>query len=504
MREKASRKIPRVRIALNVGVQIALAAVIVFLLNYLSFERFKRWDLSHNRKYTLSPLTKRVLSSLKKELKIYVFSSPRGSKSPGSELFADTEALLKEYQYSGGHRVRVETIDPYLNLTRMLELRDKYKFGAKDSIDNMVLLDYDGKQKSIPTATLADYADAEALDSDQTPVATDFRGEQVITSALIQLTEQKQAKIALISGHGELPVTDDADLGRFRSALEHQNIVLQELGLAGIEKIPAEFTALILAGPQYDVTEHDATVLRRYWEEGGRILILLNGRAKTPVLDKLLNQLGISPAKDLIVSKFQTQTEDRLTLDVYTHFQSATPFLKPLAGVIGFFPGGTRSIDVNEARLKEASVRATKALLPAIDSYWGEKDDFLANSADPVFHPGVDLIPPLTIGWTLEKGAVEDQSIQVRSSSRLIVIGNADFIRDECLNRSLPDTNFLLLCINWLSDRQTLLAIPPKETPIHTLDLKPGQLDQIVLIVVAGIPMLAAVFGTLVWAARRR
>src|SRR5258708_16168331 len=86
-----------------------------------------------------------------------------------------------------------------------------------------------------------------------------------------------------------------------------------------------------------------------------------------------------------------------------------------------------------------------------------------------VFHPGVDLKPPLTVGWALEKGAVEDQSIQVRSSSRLMIVGNADFIRDECLNRSVPDTNFLLLCINLLSDRQTLLAIAPKETPIYTL-----------------------------------
>jgi gliding motility-associatede transport system auxiliary component len=504
MREKASRQIPRVRIALNIGVQIALAAVIVFLLNYLSFERFKRWDLSHNRKYTLSPLTRRVLGSLKKELKIYVFSSPRGNKSPGAELFTDTEALLKEYQYAGGHRVRVESIDPYLNLTRMLELRDKYKFGAKDSTDNMVLLDYDGRQKSIPTATMADYADGDAFDSDQPPVVKDFRGEQVITSALIQLTEEKQAKIGLISGHGELPVTDDANLGRFRSALEHQNIVLQELGLEGLDKIPTELTALILAGPQYDLTEHDAAILHQYWEEGGRLLILLSGRAKTPVLDNLLTQLGISPATDLIVSNFQTQTEDKMTLDVYTHFLGVTPFLKPLAGVIGFFPGGSRSIDVNEAKLKESGIRATKALSPAIDSYWGEKDDFLTNNADPVFHPGVDLKPPLTIGWALEKGAVEDQSIQVRSSSRLVVIGNTDFIRDECLNRSVPDTNFLLLCINWLSDRQTLLAIPPKEMPIYTLDLKPGQLDQIVFIVVAGIPMLAAVLGTLVWVARRR
>src|ERR1700740_3153283 len=177
MREKASRQIPRLRIALNTVVQIALAAVIVFLLNYLSFERFKRWDLSHNRKYTLSPLTRKVLGSLKKELKIYVFSSPRGTKSSNTQLFADTEALLKEYQYAGGHRIHVETIDPYLNLTRMLELRDKYKFGAKDSTDNMVLLDYDGKTKSIPTATLADYAVAEGFDSDQPPVMKKLRGD---------------------------------------------------------------------------------------------------------------------------------------------------------------------------------------------------------------------------------------------------------------------------------------------------------------------------------------
>src|ERR1700751_3019486 len=120
MREKASRQIPRVRIALNIIVQITLAVVIVFLVNYLSFERFKRWDLSHNRKYTLSSLTRRVLGSLKKELKIYVFSSPRGTKASDGHLFGDTEAVLKEDQHAGGHRDRVDTIGPYLNRTRML------------------------------------------------------------------------------------------------------------------------------------------------------------------------------------------------------------------------------------------------------------------------------------------------------------------------------------------------------------------------------------------------
>ena len=94
--------------------------------------------------------------------------------------------------------------------------------------------------------------------------------------------------------------------------------------------------------------------------------------------------------------------------------------------------------------------------------------------------------------------------VGVQQTLRFFFRTNLRVSSDECLNRSVPDTNFLLLCINWLSERQNLLAIPPKETPIYTLDLKPGQLDQIVLIVVAGIPMLAAVFGVLVWTARRR
>ena len=501
-KRSTSHQIPRVRIALNVGIQIALAAVIVLLLNYLSFEWFARWDLSRGRKYTLSPMTRRVLGSLKKELTIYAFFSPNGKKSPGGDLFNDAEALLKEYEYAGKRRVRVETIDPYQNLSRARELQEKYKFGPND---NLVVLDYGGKQKSIPAAMMADYGNEGMFSDNQAQVVKDFKGEQVITSALIQLTDEKPIKIGVITGHGEPSISEDPDLSRFRSSLAHQNIVIQEVNLEGLAKMPSDFLAVILAGPQYDITEHDSTVLRSYWDEGGRLLILLNGRAKTPNLDGLLTRLGVQPAVDLLVSTFKTGIEEEsITLDVFNHFLPTTPFLKPLTDVVGFLPDGTRSIEVDEAKLKELGVRATKALAPAIDSYWGEKDDFLNNNADPVFHPGVDLRPPLSVGWALEKGTVEDQSIQMRSSSRLVVVGNAYFIRDECLVRSAADTNFLLLCINWLTDRQTLLAIPPKEATTYMLNLKPGQMDRIVLIVVGGMPLLAALFGIIVWAARRR
>src|SRR5215467_14938973 len=89
-------QIKRLRIGLNVAAQIAIVAGIVFMINYIGFNRYARWDISRYNKYALSGLTKRFLKSLKKEVKIYVFFSP-SSHTAGAELYGDVQNLLKEY-----------------------------------------------------------------------------------------------------------------------------------------------------------------------------------------------------------------------------------------------------------------------------------------------------------------------------------------------------------------------------------------------------------------------
>src|SRR5260370_1152780 len=96
---------------------------------------------------------------------------------------------------------------------------------------------------------------------------------------------------------------------------------------------------------------------------------------------------------------------------------------------------------IDEQRLKQLGVRASEMLAPAVPNYWGEKDDFLHSNANPTFHEGTDLPPPLFLGWALERGSIEDQRVQVRSSSRLVLIGNVDFIRDESLTRTSRDVD---------------------------------------------------------------
>src|SRR5271165_7255362 len=110
-------EIKRLRIGANVVLQTIIIAVIVLMINYIGFNRYQRWDLSRYNKYALSELTRKLLKSLKKEAKIYVFFSPT-SQSAGAELYSDVQNLLKEYEFAGKRKIQVETLDPYRNLTR--------------------------------------------------------------------------------------------------------------------------------------------------------------------------------------------------------------------------------------------------------------------------------------------------------------------------------------------------------------------------------------------------
>src|SRR3977135_1910776 len=86
-----SAKIHRLRIGLNVIMQIALLFFLVVMVNYLGFEHYRRWDLSRDQKYALSDKTKRFLETIKGKVRATVFFAPNNPIGP------DVTALLTEY-----------------------------------------------------------------------------------------------------------------------------------------------------------------------------------------------------------------------------------------------------------------------------------------------------------------------------------------------------------------------------------------------------------------------
>src|ERR1043166_8305428 len=88
------RKIHRLRIGVNVLVQVAILLVIAVMVNYLGFEHYRRWDLSRDKKFTLSDKTKRFLQSIPGKARITVFFLPN------NPLIEDVQGMLTEYKYA--------------------------------------------------------------------------------------------------------------------------------------------------------------------------------------------------------------------------------------------------------------------------------------------------------------------------------------------------------------------------------------------------------------------
>jgi hypothetical protein len=63
--------------------------------------------------------------------------------------------------------------------------------------------------------------------------------------------------------------------------------------------------------------------------------------------------------------------------------------------------------------------------------------------------------------------------------------------------------DLFMSALNWTLDREELMAIPPKTPEEMRLDLGPRQVRGLGWMLIAGLPLAAAVAGVLVYAARR-
>src|SRR6266704_5671721 len=269
-----AKKIPRVQIGFNVLTQIVLLLFLAVMVNSIAFKHYRRWDFSRDQKYTLSDKTERFLKTLKGKMRVTIFFSPNTS------IAADIQNLLTEYQYAGNGKIDIEHIDPERNLSRAKELFDKYKVVSDESL---LVIDYEGRNKTVKASEMAE-VDQSGMGFGEGPRVTAFKGEQAITSAMMDLVEGKKNALGYVLGHKEPPLSENSNISVLKAFIENENIKFQELNLFDVGAIPAELKTILIIGPQYDLSDREMKLLRDFWDKQGRILLLLDPSAKTPRL----------------------------------------------------------------------------------------------------------------------------------------------------------------------------------------------------------------------------
>jgi hypothetical protein len=489
---RSGKKIRRVRIGFNVLAQIVLVLFLVAMVNSIAFKHYARWDFSRDQKYALSDKTKRFLDTLKGKMRITVFFPVT------TPITTDVQNLLTEYQYAGKGKIDIEHIDPERNLSRAKELFDKYKVVTDEPL---LVVDYEGRNKTVKASEMADI-DQSGMALGEGPRVAAFKGEQAITSAMIDLVEGKKKTLGYVLGHKEPPLTEGSAISVVKTFIENENIQFKELNLLDLDAIPEDVKTVMIIGPQYDFSDREMKLLRNFWDKQGRILLLRDPAAKTPKLDAFVSELGVKVNDDRLMVFLRTGIQElALTRDVQARFLGDSPITRRLADVRVLFLGGTSSLTLEPDRARAVNIRI-EPLIQAEKGYFAETDYNTDNQAKLQADAKRDGNTQITIGAAIEKGGSADERVQL-NSSRLVVVSNATFIQDNAITQDQQGLDFMSGSVNWLLSREQLIGIASKVSKPLTFSLNGDALARLRWIILVFMPLIPAVIGMVVWWQRR-
>ena len=493
----------------TLGAAALLAIAFVGILNYLAVRHYWRWDWTRSQLYTLSERTTNILEALDKDVSVVVFMDDT------SEVFEPTKELLARYA-AASPRIDVDVIDPARNLARAQQLVERY-----DVDRAAVVFESGGDKRIVDAADLADY-DYSAMQMGGAPELTGFKGEQLFTSAIVELVEERKPTILFTTGHGE-PSLDDLEprgLGRLQRFLGQDNFTIEEWASLGKTEVPAGTDLIVVAGPSQPFAEPELQLLGRFLAGGGRLLVMLDpnltatGRVADTGLAGWLAAQGVAVGDDVVIDPTN---------------------LLPFFSAETIFAGNYGSHPITEA-LRQArapvvfslarSVRAAPAapegkvteLVLTSPEGWGETN---LEQLEGVEKQEGDLAGPVSLGVAVELGGSEapaeeaapgeDGEPQPAASSaaaaggggRMVVFGDSDFATNSQLDQP---GNFTLIAntLNWMVERETHIGIPPKEPEQVRLSLTPQERTQALLLAVVGLPLAMLIAGIVVNVRRRR
>ncbi len=487
-------RIPRTSIRISIALQVVAMLVLYLAVNFFSLTYYSRADFSRSQKFSLSTQTRRVIREFKKPLQITVISSPT-FVSPVTQILGDVRSLLAEIQFSGRERIVIEFIDPTRDLSRMRDLQGKYKFTNADSL---IILDNDGRTRFLNIGDMAEF-DMRPATQGEAPRLLSFRGEQVLTSAMMSLLRPDSQVVYFLQGHGESALGQNSPITVLTDYIDKQNAKVAPLSLASSDRIPADAAAVVILAPRFDLEEREAAILAAWLTKKGRLLVLLDPEASTPRLAATLAATGITPRNDRVLRTIKLPYATGILREVTGEVLPTAEFTRRLEGANILFAGATQSLGLDEKLAEKQNIRL-RSLINAAEDFWGETDFALNQPTGVHYDDGIDHGQPLPIAASADRDGVEDDRLEVQTS-KLIVVGSSQFAFDASITP--PGIDFILSSINALLDRGKLAGVTAKSITHFALNLTEEQLGRIALFTMVLLPGFTGLFGVLVWWRRR-
>ena len=469
---------PTVRrvISRRVILSAVTAAVCVVLANLLALRNPAQIVLTQSADHSLSPLTKNVLRSLTNEVRAVVLFDRQ------ADLFEPVKNLLTEYERTSP-KLKLEFIDIARDPTRAEAVQQELKMSV-NSPENRVIFAANNTAKAISQSELSILDFSEFINTREAR-RTHFVGEQLFTSAIAAVTQGRQTKVGFVIGHGEHKASDTGGqwgYSKFANILQQKDLHLQEIPLTGTNSIPADCRMLIVAGPRTPYSRDELAKLREFVGTGGSLFTLFNfySLQRPTGLENFLAdydfEIGFNQVSD---SKNEQSGQGGLLLvdDLGSH-----PITKPILGsrLQLLLP---RSVGIPEAENDESP---TVSIL-AHSSDAGQAVGQIQGNKGSVEREG--KIPLIAAKLHANDG---------QPPARLVVAGDSLFLGNSAIEAG-ANRDFASLAVNWLLEREHLLAIAPRTVTEYRIDLSRAEMTSITWLLLLVLPGGTLGLGLLWW-----
>ncbi len=471
----------------NVAVACIVALAICLMVNYLSYRHYDRFDWTENKYYSLSDKTARLVEGIDVPINVYVFYQPM------SRSYGDIRELLNRYT-DLNKNIKVEYVDPEKDPARVRFLLKKFKI-VSPTMANLVVFEQGDKNKYVYNKDIVemDYSGARFR---QAPRVKAFKGEQAFTSAILNLTQEKQPVAYFVSGHGEKDIDEMRRIGLHicSTLLERENIKVEKLALYEKKEVPKDCDLLMIVGPKEQYMGEEKKAMGGYLENGGRLFVALDPQTNSG-LEAFLKKWDVDVGNNVVVDPASAQ---RLlffsALNLFANNYPPHEITEEMQGSATLF-AEARSVKPGTAN---PDLQAT-SLVQTSSQGWGEID---LTTETFQFDEEVDLKGPVSIGVAIEAKSdkVGDKPLK---NTRIVVMGDSEFIANGQIT-NLANGSLLLNIVNWLTRREKLIAIGPKMPEQTRVRLNAAQMNHIFWFVMLGLPALSILLGIAVWWRRRR
>jgi ABC-type uncharacterized transport system involved in gliding motility auxiliary subunit len=415
---------------LRFGTNLLIAALavlgIITLVEAISLRHSYRFDLTTNKRYSLSPQSQQLLAALPQPVKATAFYQ---DTQVGRETAKD---LLEQYAYYS-KQFTYEFIDP----DRNPGLAKRYGIASYGTI----VLESGNKEEKVLTAD-----------------------EENLTNALLKVIREGKKVVYFLEGHGEHSINSSERDGyaEAKRAIESQNYDAKTINLLTEGKLPDDAAILIVAGPRKDVLEPELAEIARFIDRGGKVLFLLDPEG-APALAQYLANYGIQVVQGVVVDLVSRMFGADYLMPVITSYEQH-PITKNFE-VASFFPLAL-AVKTTEKMPDRVSAQILAKTSP---NSWLKRDmeelkAELRAEGRPAYNERLDEKGPVPVAAVAtvtpqRQGASEQEA----KKARLVVFGDSDFASNNYLNLS-GNRDLFLNTVSWLAEEENLIAIRPKDS----------------------------------------